>query len=101
MNNKTDALTPTVELYEHLEKVCNMLFQSIPNSEIMAERKILIEHYAMYQRLKATVCEIKDKVSEIQHTFDTLGNPYCIDKDPETVDIKWIRANAYRPFDDK
>ena len=38
----------------------------------------------------------KQTNKKLQHYYDTTVGLWCIDRDPEKVDIDWIRRNAFR-----
>ena len=36
------------------------------------------------------------KMKELQHEFDSTRGLWCIDRDPATVDLDWIKENCFQ-----
>ena len=40
--------------------------------------------------------ELKEKIKNLQHEYDTSRGLWCIDKSPQDVSIEWVRENAFQ-----
>lgn len=38
----------------------------------------------------------KKTIKKLQHEFDTTRGLWCIDRNPQGVDLEWIRENAFQ-----
>ncbi len=48
------------------------------------------------QKIEAMEAEQDSELEMLRHYYNSTKGLYCIDRDPNEVDIEWIRNNAFR-----
>lgn len=52
------------------------------------------------QKIEAMESEQDSELKMLRHYYNSTKGLYCIDRDPNEVDIEWIRKNAFRLTDE-
>ena len=48
------------------------------------------------QKIEVMESEQDSELEMLRHYYNSIKGLYCIDRDPNEVDIEWIRKNAFR-----
>ena len=48
------------------------------------------------EKLDLEISKLNEVVKKLQHEYDTSQGLWCIDKNPNEVDLGWIRKNAFQ-----
>ena len=48
------------------------------------------------EQLEVEIQKLNETVKKLQHEFDTSRGLWCIDRNPNEVDLDWIRSNAFQ-----